>query len=158
MQDASFQLPESPAQCGSSRGDGFLAASACRLATWLAAGLIASLHDCTLSQRVSCWKAPYQTLVFQARAGHEPRRDCAWCGRMWLQIMLARAPHVAYTTFLCVFSAVAWVSIAALRSKMGNLALVVNLGFAFTSECGHLLNRCQATDCCLRFADGTESR
>ena len=48
--------------------------------------------------------------------------------------MLARAPHVAYTTFLCVFSAVAWVPIAALRSKMGNLALVVNLGFAFTSE------------------------
>lgn len=72
---------------------------------------------------------------------------------MWLQIMLARAPHVAYTTFLCVFSAVAWVPIAALRSKMGNLALVVNLGFAFTSECGHLLDRCRAADCCLRFAD-----
>lgn len=56
--------------------------------------------------------------------------------RTWdfVQIMLARAPHVAYTTFLCVFATIAWIPIAALRTKMGNLALVVNLGFAFTSE------------------------
>ncbi len=41
-----------------------------------------------------------------------------------LQIMLARAPHIAYTTFLCLFSVVAWVPIAALRAKMGPMALV----------------------------------
>lgn len=51
-----------------------------------------------------------------------------------VQIMLAHAPGVAYTTFLCVFSVLAWIPIAALRAKMGPLALLVNLGFAFTSE------------------------
>lgn len=46
------------------------------------------------------------------------------CSAMAAQIMLAHAPHVAYTTFLCLFSIVAWIPIAALRAKMGPLALV----------------------------------
>jgi hypothetical protein len=45
--------------------------------------------------------------------------------------MLARAPHVAYTTFLCIFGALGFIPMALLRARLGPAALVINLGFAF---------------------------
>ena len=47
------------------------------------------------------------------------------------QVMLARAPHVAYTTFLCVFGALGLIPMALLRVRLGPAALVINLGFVF---------------------------
>ncbi len=35
------------------------------------------------------------------------------------QVMLARAPHVAYTVFLCVFGSLGFLPMAALRARMG---------------------------------------
>ena len=48
------------------------------------------------------------------------------------QVMLARAPHVAYTVFLCIFGCLGFLPMAALRARMGPPALVINLGYAFT--------------------------
>ena len=45
--------------------------------------------------------------------------------------MLARAPHVAYTTFLCLFGALGLVPMTLLRVRLGAAALVINLGFVF---------------------------
>ena len=46
--------------------------------------------------------------------------------------MLARAPHVAYTTFLCLTGSLGFLPMAALRARMGPPALAINLGYAFT--------------------------
>ena len=46
--------------------------------------------------------------------------------------MLARAPHVAFTTFACLFGCLGFVPIAALRAALGPAGLVINLGYAFT--------------------------
>ena len=45
--------------------------------------------------------------------------------------MLARAPHVAYTTFLCIFGAIGLMPVSLLRARLGPAALVINLGFVF---------------------------
>ena len=45
--------------------------------------------------------------------------------------MLARAPHVAYTTFLCLFGALGLMPVSLLRARLGPAALVINLGFVF---------------------------
>lgn len=53
------------------------------------------------------------------------------CG---VQVMLAHAPHVAYTTFLVIFGCLGFLPVAALRAQLGPPALGVNLGYAITSE------------------------
>jgi hypothetical protein len=50
------------------------------------------------------------------------------------QVMLAHAPHVAYTTFLVIFGCLGFLPVAALRAQLGPPALGVNLGYAITSE------------------------
>ena len=45
--------------------------------------------------------------------------------------MLARAPHVAYTTFLCIFGTLGFIPMSLIRVRLGPAALVINLGFAF---------------------------
>ena len=54
------------------------------------------------------------------------------CRRCPVQVMLARAPHVAYTPFLCITGCMGFLPMAALRARMGPPALAINLGYAFT--------------------------
>ena len=51
-----------------------------------------------------------------------------------VQVMLAHAPHVAYTTFLVIFGCLGFLPVAAMRAQLGPPALGVNLGYAITSE------------------------
>ncbi len=46
-------------------------------------------------------------------------------------MMLAHAPHVAYTTFLCIFGGFGLMPIALLRARLGPAVMPINLGYVF---------------------------
>jgi hypothetical protein len=49
-----------------------------------------------------------------------------------LQLMLAHAPDVAYTTFATLFAAMGFVPLAAMRAQLGPRGLLLCMGFTFS--------------------------